>query len=241
MSSTTISTILGTDPFSGSRIVINANFEALKNTLDDIETNFGLSIISGNIDISAAIGGQILAKTLGVNTIVLPASGTPAITLTGATGLIEADDIVLTASIEAPTGEFDNLTMSALGSSTFNGQVTFNELVKLYDGVARNRIDIGAVAAHTVLNSDCTVIFENDGSSPPTLTLSADPSLVDGHEITLIDKSADVTTLVSTDILGFSTATIQFSGEPYKSAITLQWSVSDAAWLVTSSSNMIFA
>jgi len=236
--STIITTLLGTDPFSGSRIVINANFEALKNTLDDIETNFGLSILSGNIDVSTATGGQILAKTIGVNTITLPSTGTPNITLTGATGLIEAEDITLTTSIEAPSAEFDNLVMSALGSSTFNGQVTFNELVKLYDGVARNRIDIGAVAAHTVLNSDCTIIFENNGSSPPVLTLTPDASLVDGHEITLVDKSSDVTTLASSNILGFSAGTIQFSGSPYKSAITIQWSVSDNAWIVVSSSNM---
>jgi hypothetical protein len=238
--STIITELLGKDPFSGSRIVINANFQALKSTLDDIETNFGLSILSGNIDISTAIGGQILAKTIGVNSIVLPASGTPNITLTGSSGLINAIDLVLTTSIEAPTAEFDNLTMSALGSSIFNGGATFNNLVKLYDGVARNRIDIGAVATHTVLNSDCTIIFENNGASPPTLTLTADPSLVDGHEITLVDKSSDVTTLISTSILGFTTSTIQFSGSPYKSAITLQWSVSDSKWFVTSSSNMTF-
>lgn len=236
-----ITEILGTDPFSGSRVVINANFQALKNQLDDIETNFGLSILSGNLDVSAATGGQILAKTIGVNSLSLPASGTPTITLIGSTGLITAEDLTLTDTIEAPTAEFDDLTMSALGSSTFNGQATFNELVKLYDGVARNRVDIGAVAAHTVLNSDCTIIFENDGSSPPVLTLTPHGSLVDGHEITLIDKGSDATTLTSTNILGFTSGTIQFSGSPYKSAITLQWSVSDAAWLVVSSSNMNLA
>lgn len=236
-----ITEILGTDPFSGSRVVINANFQALKNQLDDIETNFGMSILSGNLDLTGATGGQILAKTLGVNSIVLPASGSPTITLTGSSGLITAEDLTLGTSIEAPDAEFDNLVMSALGSSTYNGQVTFNELVKLYDGVARNRVDIGAVAAHTVLNSDCTIIFESDGSSPPTLTLTADVSLVDGHEITLIDKGSDATTLVSTNILGFASGTVQFSGSPYKSAVTLQWSVADAKWMIVSSSNMNLA
>ena len=236
--STIITEILGTDPFSGSRVVINANFQALKNTMDDIETNFGLSILSGNIDISTATGGQILAKTIGVNSIVLPASGTPKITLTGSSGAMTGVTLSLTTSISVPAATLDNLTCSALGSSIFNGVATFNNLVKLYDGVARNRIDLGAINAHTVLNSDCTLIFEADATSPPVLTLSADPALVDGHEITLVDKGSDSTTLISTLILGYTAGTIQFSGAPYKSAITLQWSVADAKWFVVSSSNM---
>ena len=233
-----ITEMLGTDSFSGSRIIINANFTALKNFTDDLETNFGLSLLSGNIDVSSATGGSIKAKTMAMNSVALPSSGTPTITLTGSTGAMVGTTLSLATSITVPTANITNLTCSNLGSSIFNGEATFNELVKFNDGIAENKTDVGAVSTHTVLNSDRVIIFEPASASPPVLVLDADAALVDGHVVTLIDKSNNTTTISTTNIMGFSTGSITFSGEAYKSSITLMYSLSDDKWIIVSSSNM---
>ena len=237
-----ITEILGTDPFSGSRIIINSNFSALKTEVESLETNLGISVASGNIDISAATGGQIKAKVGAFNTMQLPATGIANITLTGTTGpnagLITANKIALATSITSPTVNADNLTLSALGSSVFNGEVTLNSLTKINDGLAYNKVNIGTTATHTVINSDRVVLFTLNVLSPGALVLTPDPSLVDGHVVTLVDTSAVATTLDTAYIMGFATGSITFAAAGYKSSITLMWSLADLKWIIIGSSNM---
>ena len=232
-----ITDILGTDPFSGSRIVINANFQSLKTELDALEANLGISVSSGNIDISAAIGGQIKAKTGAFNTLQLPATGVPNITLTGSSGAIVGKTLSLATSATIPSLSVDSLTASSLGSSVFNGEVTFNALTKVTDGLALNKVNIGTTSTHTVINSDCVVLFTLNVLSPGALILTPDPSLVDGHVVTLVDTSSVATTLDTTYIMG-TWGSITFAADGYKSCITLMWSLSDAKWIIIGSSNM---
>lgn len=238
MSSIVITEILGTDPFSGSRIIINSNFSALKTEVESLETNLGISVASGNIDISAATGGQIKAKVGAFNTMQLPATGVANITLTGTTGVITGKVITLATSITSPTVNADNLTLSALGSSVFNGEVTLNSLTKINDGLAYNKVNIGTTATHTVINSDRVVLFTLNVLSPGALVLTPDPSLVDGHVVTLVDTSSVPTTLDTSFIMGFATGSITFAAAGYKSSITLMWSLSDLKWIIIGSSNM---
>ena len=233
-----ITEILGTDPFSGSRIIINSNFESLKTEIESLEANLGISIASGNIDISNATGGTIKAKVGAFNSIQLPSTGIPNITLTGTTGAIVGKTLSLTTSATIPTINTDNLTSSALGSSVFNGEATFNALVKVTDGLAYNKVNVGTVNTHTVLNSDRVVLFTLNVLSPGMLILVPDPQLVDGHVVTLVDTSNVPTTLDISLILGFASGSITFAPAGYKSSITLMWSLADLKWIIISSSNM---
>lgn len=233
-----ITELLGTDPFSGSRIVINSNFQALKTEVEALENNLGISVASGNIDISAATGGQISAKVGAFNNIQLPATGIPNITMTGSTGAIVGKTLNLATSATIPSLSVDNFTASSLGNSVFNGMATFNALTKITDGLALNKVNVGTTSTHTVINSDCVVLFTLNVLSPGALILTPDPSLVDGHVVTLVDVSNVPTTLDTTYILGFGIGTITFAAAGYKSSITLMWSVADAMWIIIGSSNM---
>ena len=233
-----ITEILGTDPFSGSRIVINANFQSVKTEIDSLEANLGISVASGNIDISAATGGQIKAKVGAFNNIQLPATGIPNITMTGATGAIVGKTLSLATSASIPTINVDNLTTSTLGQSIFNGEATFNALVKITDGLAYNAVNVGTVSSHTVINNDRVILFTLNVFSPGALQLTPDPQLVDGHVVTLVDTSNVPTTLDISLILGFASGSITFAPAGYKSSITLMWSLADLKWIIISSSNM---
>lgn len=233
-----ITNLLGTDPFSGSRIVINANFASLATELTALETNLGISVTSGNIDVSAATGGTISGKTGAFNNIQLPATGIPNITLTGSTGVIVGKILNLATSATIPTLSVANFTATSLGSSVFNGTATFNALTKITDGLALNKIAI-TTSEHTVLNSDCVLLISLNPFSPASLILTPDPSLVDGHCVTIVDASSYATTLDTTLILGFASGSITFAASSYKSSITLMWSVSDAKWIIIGNSNML--
>jgi hypothetical protein len=233
-----ITELLGTDPFSGSRIVINANFQSILSEINLLENNLGISVSSGNIDISAATGGQIKAKTGAFNNIQLPSTGVASITLNGTTGAIVGNTISVATTASLPTLASNNLTMSSLGQSIFNGAATFNSLVKITDGLAYNKVSITS-SEHTVINSDRVIIVTLALTSPGALILTPDPSLVDGHVVTIVDASNYVGTVLDTTyILGFNSGSITFNQYAYKSSITLQWSLSDNKWIVIGSSNM---
>lgn len=233
-----ITELLGTDSIAGSRFTINANFTALKDEVLNIESVFGLSLTSGNIDVTAATGGSIKGKTAAFNSMVLPATGTPSIQLTGATGAIVGNTLVISTSLQTPLinitlgGAFNNQ-----GTSVFDGTATFNEMALLLNGLVYGRIDVGSTATHTVLNSDRVIVFAC-ASSPGSLTLTPDAGLIDGHVITFVKDGAGACFLDTTDIQGFGTGSIDFSIEPFKSTITLQWNTATSKWIVIGSSNM---
>lgn len=230
-----ISEILGTDPFSGSRITINANFQSIKSEIELIESNLGVSVSSGNIDVSSATGGQIKGKVGAFNTLQLPATGTPTITMNSA-GLLNAVNINISAAATLPTVNTNNFTASSLGSSVFNGNATFNSLVKMSDGLAYNKINLGAITTHTVINSDRVLLFSLTSSG--SVALTPDPSLIDGHVITLVKTGTSTVTLNTTYIMGFASGSITFSTQSHKSCITLMWGVADNKWTIIGSSNV---
>jgi len=84
----TITEILGTDSISGSRLTINANFLLLENAYNDLEDTFNINVLTGSLDVASASSGQIKAKSLMTNSLIMPVSGSPTIQIygTGASG-----------------------------------------------------------------------------------------------------------------------------------------------------------
>lgn len=246
--STVITDILGSDSFSGSRIMLNANFQAFKNGLDTLGSVYNMDVSfasTGNIDVSAAAVGQIKAKIGSFNTFSmvppLPAPQVPTITLNGTSGTIVGGAASL-SSVLSPvmscisggvTGilTVDNITTTAGGVNIFSG------LVKNLGGVAISKIDAGAVITYPVVNGDRVIIFD---ASIGTLTLTT-TGLVDGHTITLISKNVTGGDRISPSNLKGSFTSAIFIGTAYKSSITLMYSLSDGKWIVLSSSNMTIA
>lgn len=123
----TITEILGTDSISGSRLTINANFLLLENAYNDLENTFNINVLTGSLDVSAASSGQIKAKALLSNSLVMPSSGSPTIEVYG-TGA-SAGFMVASNTIAGATGIFSNVlqvnTLSATGSATFGATASF--------------------------------------------------------------------------------------------------------------------
>jgi len=124
----TITEILGTDSISGSRLTINANFLLLENAYNDLEDTFNINVLTGSMDVSTATSGQIKAKSLLANTMVMPSSGSPTIQIYG-TGA-SAGYIVASNTIAGATGSFSNNLLtnafSASGPAVFSATATFN-------------------------------------------------------------------------------------------------------------------
>ena len=123
----TITEILGTDSISGSRLTINANFLLLENAYNDLENTFNINVLTGSLDVSAASSGQIKAKSLLSNSLVMPSSGSPTIEVYG-TGA-SAGFMVASNTIAGATGIFSNIlqvnTLSATGPATFGATASF--------------------------------------------------------------------------------------------------------------------
>ena len=226
-----ITELLGTDSFSGSRLSINANFQSLKGEVETLETNLGISTASGNIDVSAATGGQIKGKVGAFNTLTLPVAGSPTITFTGSTGAMVGTSLSVSTVSAANIAISNSLTVT--NSSTFDGTVTFNERITITDGESRSKFDATATATHTVLNSDGIILFDGSGG---TLTLTPDASLVDGHIIKLVKYGTGSCSLNTTAIQ--SATTVTFQSNPYISSIDLMYVLSLTKWIIIGSSNM---
>jgi hypothetical protein len=123
----TITEILGTDSISGSRLTINANFLLLENAYNDLENTFNINVLTGSLDVSSASSGQIKAKAMLSNSLVMPSSGSPTIEVYG-TGA-SAGFMVASNTIAGATGIFSNVlqvnTLSATGSATFGATASF--------------------------------------------------------------------------------------------------------------------
>jgi hypothetical protein len=123
----TITEILGTDSISGSRLTINANFLLLENAYNDLENTFNINVLTGSLDVSTATSGQIKAKAILSNSLVMPSSGSPTIEVYG-TGA-SAGFIVASNTIAGATGIFSNVlqvnALSATGPVTFGATASF--------------------------------------------------------------------------------------------------------------------
>jgi hypothetical protein len=229
--------LLGTSSFGQSRIIINTNTAALRDAYNNLETAFGISVVSGNIDVSGMPGGVIKAKQLVSNIATLPTAGLPSITLTGASGNVSCVSATVSATMTSASAVTTNLTVASSGSAVFNSPATFNSVAEFVDGLSHGpKLDLGTITAHTVINADGTLIFDC-GS---TLTLTADAALVDGHTVTLVYKGVTLgVTLSSSSILGGLTAT--FAAVPYKSSITLTYDLASGRWIVVGAVNCTVA
>lgn len=229
--------LLVTSSFGQTRLIVNTNTNALRDAYNGLETAFGISVVSGNIDVSGMPGGILKGKQLIGDTILMPSSGLPNISLNGATGKIICTEVSSSTSVTTPLVTAINIVGATSGSAVFNSPSFFNDVAIFGSGVSRGpALDLGIVTTHTVLNSDSTLIFDC-GS---TLTLTADAALVDGHTVTLIYKGLTAgVTIPSTNLFGSLTAT--FSAVPYKSSITLVYDLGADLWYVTSLVNTTLA
>jgi hypothetical protein len=150
----TITEILGTDSISGSRLTINANFLLLENAYNDLENTFNINVLTGSLDVSSATSGQIKAKALLANSLVMPSSGSPTIQIygTGASGGF----IVASNTVAGATGLFSNVlqvnTLSASGPATFGATASFNSVLNV-----EGRMNIGASGNFVNTNRKATV------------------------------------------------------------------------------------
>ena len=150
----TITEILGTDSISGSRLTINANFLLLENAYNDLENTFNINVLTGSLDVSSATSGQIKAKSLMANSLVMPSSGSPTIQIygTGASG----GYIVASSTVAGGTGIFSNVlqanALSASGSASFGATATFSSVLNV-DG----RMNMGASGNFVNTNRKSTV------------------------------------------------------------------------------------
>lgn len=110
MSTVSITSILGSDSISASRITLNSNFLLLENWINQYVDVFDIDSINGILDLSAASTGRISAKTGKFDQIVVPVGGT-----------------ALAQILSNGAGQFVNLqtaTLTASGVSTFSGPVS---------------------------------------------------------------------------------------------------------------------
>lgn len=150
----TITEILGTDSISGSRLTLNANFLLLENAYNDLENTFNINVLTGSLDVSSATSGQIKAKALLANSLIMPASGSPTIQILG-TGA-SAGFIISSNTVAGATGIFSNVlqsnTLSASGTATFGATATFNSVLNV-----EGRMRVGASGNFVNTNRKATV------------------------------------------------------------------------------------
>jgi hypothetical protein len=136
----TIQEILGTDSISGSRLTINSNFLILENAYNNLEDVFNINVLTGSMDVSSASGGQIKAKSLLSNSLVMPSAGSPQVQLYG-TGA-SAGYGIFSNTVASATGTFSNVlqtnAFSATGASSFGATGTFNAPI-----ISNNSLRIG--------------------------------------------------------------------------------------------------
>jgi hypothetical protein len=127
----TITELLGTDSISGSRLKLNANFLLLENAYNDLEDSFNINVLTGSLDVSNATSGQIKAKGILANSMVMPSSGSPTIEIYG-TGA-SAGFGVFSSTVSSATGIFSNTVqtnqLSTTGESQFGATATFSSTV----------------------------------------------------------------------------------------------------------------
>lgn len=160
--SVTITEILGTDSISGSRLTINSNFLLLENAYNDLENTFNINVLTGSLDVSSASSGQIKAKSMLTNSMVMPSSGSPNIQIYG-TGA-SAGFMVAANTVASATGIFSNVlqanSLSASGAATFAATATFQ-------GVLNNNGSFTVGASGNFINTNRKASVGINTAFPP--------------------------------------------------------------------------
>jgi hypothetical protein len=234
-----ITQILGTDSVSASRVIFNANFNALKAEVDNIESVFGMSLVTGNLDMSANTGGEIKANKFAGKRIELFDSTftTPQVQINITPGAISAISLTASGSVVSPIGEF-NSSLTAQDTS-INGFLDINGYSRIKGGMKVRYSDISAISTgegihqHIVMPADA-ILHIGFTMASRVLDLSVDASIEDGHIVTLINKGTTDFILSSGNILGMQEITLY---KNYSSSITLQYMTAQGSWVVLSNSN----
>jgi hypothetical protein len=165
--SVTITEILGTDSIAGSRLTINSNFLLLENAYNDLEDSFNINVLTGSLDVSTASSGQIKAKSMLSNSMVLPSSGSPTVELYGAGA--SAGYGVFGNTVASATGIFSNNLLaknfSATGTALFGGAATFSSTIES-NGVFQIGVTGSVVNKSRKASVSATTAFPGFASSP---------------------------------------------------------------------------
>jgi len=114
---------------------INSNFLIIENEINNLEDTFNINTVTGAMDISEAVSGQIKAKDVYFNTLTLPVAGSPGIILYG-TGASAGNasfsgNVSVNTLNVGSTGSFNSL--SATGPASFSGSSSFSGTVISYE------------------------------------------------------------------------------------------------------------
>lgn len=198
----TITEVTGNENISLARLTYNNNFLLVENEINELEDVFNINLNTGSLDCSSAVGGVIKAKTLAGNTLLLPASGSPTVSISGASGSIAVSGTGSFANISVSgTGAINNIsatgaTFSALGSVYFGGTASFGGPI-VYGTGARKIIKNVTVDAGVTGGTDLlTYTGTSGGGATGTYT---NPYLINGTEnVIYVDAS-----IVSSGTTGF--------------------------------------
>jgi hypothetical protein len=165
--SVTLTEILGTDSIAGSRLTINSNFLLLENAYNDLEDSFNINVLTGSLDVSTASSGQIKAKSILSNSMVLPSSGSPTVELYGAGA--SAGYGVFGNTVASATGIFSNNLLaknfSATGTALFGGTATFSSTIES-NGTFQIGVTGSSINKNRKASVSLTTAFPGFASSP---------------------------------------------------------------------------
>ena len=163
----TITEILGTDSIAGSRLTINSNFLLLENAYNDLEDSFNINVLTGSLDVSTASSGQIKAKSILSNSMVLPSSGSPTVELYGAGA--SAGYGVFGNTVASATGIFSNNLLaknfSATGTALFGSTATFSSTIES-NGAFQIGVTGSVINKNRKASVSLTTAFPGYASSP---------------------------------------------------------------------------
>lgn len=193
--SVTITEILGTDSIAGSRLTINSNFLLLENAYNDLEDSFNINVLTGSLDVSTASSGQIKAKSMLSNSVVLPSSGSPTVELYGAGA--SAGYGVFGNTVASATGIFSNNLLaknfSATGTALFGGTSTFNGAIES-NGAFQIGVTGSFINKSRKASVSATTAFPAFGTSPNAAVTGtySNPYVFTGQESVIYIDSTKV-------------------------------------------------
>jgi hypothetical protein len=204
--SVTITEILGTDSIAGSRLTINSNFLLLENAYNDLEDSFNINVLTGSLDVSTASSGQIKAKSMLSNSMVLPSSGSPTVELYGAGA--SAGYGVFGNTVASATGIFSNNLLaknfSATGAALFGSTATFSSTIES-NGALQIGVTGSVINKSRKASVSSTTTFPGFASSPNAAVTGtyANPYVFTLQENVIYIDSTKSTVVSGTTYTGF--------------------------------------